>query len=295
MKIVLFGSNEYLARSIKDFLISKKYEVFLVHKKPKGEGEYPIEELEKGLLNGVDMVINLPEKYLLNHKKGQEYYKKEFTQTRIEPTKYIKEAILKAEDPPDLFISFSSVGYYPKDEERFYTETESLGEDPTSKLIKAWEEAAFLGENSKVRTVILRTGIILSREIGILTEIMPLFKFNLGTIIGQGSEAFPWIYLKDLYWLILFFLENKNEKGVYNTVAPQVINSRSFSQALSSAMHKPIWLKLPRKYFQKKLGDVGEIVYAKSKIYPARLLQAGFSFRYPAIYPAIVDTLSSEK
>lgn len=292
MKIVLFGSKEYLARSIKDFLISKKHEVLLVYKGANGEGEYPLEELDKGILNGVDMVINLPEKYLLSHKKGPDYYKKEFTRTRIEPTKLIKDAILRAEDPPELFISFSSVGYYPKDEERFYTETENLGNDPTSLLIKAWEEAAFLGESSKIRTVILRSGVILSKRMGILTEIMPLFKFNLGTIIGTGAEAFPWIYLKDLQWLLLFFLENKNEKGVYNTVAPQLITSRLFSQALSSAMHKPIWLKLPRKYFEKKLGDVGEIVYAKTKIYPTRLLQAGFSFRYPAIYPAIVDTLS---
>ena len=90
----------------------------------------------------------------------------------------------------------------------------------------------------------------------------------------------------------MFFIENEEVSGVYNTVAPQLINSKMFTDALSQVMHKKAWLKLPKRYFQKKLGDAAEIVYAKSKIFPSRILKSGFGYRYPAIYPALVDALS---
>jgi len=192
-------------------------------------------------------------------------------------------------------VSFSSVGYYPKDEERFFKESEELGTDQTASLVKQWEDAAHLNEDTGIRTVILRTGIILSKELGLLAEMMPLYKIGLGSVIGEGSEAFPWIYLKDLFWLILYCIENDETTGVYNTVAPQLITSQNFSKALSQVMHKRIWFKLPKKYFKRKLGDVAEIVYAKSKIYPSRILKTGFGFRYPAIYPALVDALSGNR
>lgn len=292
MKIVLVGSKEYLALSIRDFLRERGHEVLIIHRNPSGEGEVSFDELEKGILSGQEAVINFPEKYLLDHKNGTEFYKNEFLETRVNPTQRVKEALEKAQNPPKLFASFSSVGYYPKDEERFFKESEELGEDQTSVLVRQWEEAAKLGESAKIRTVILRTGLILSRNVGLLAEVMPLYRMGLGSIIGEGTEAFPWIYLKDLHWLLLYFIENEEADGVYNTVAPQLINSKGFSDALAKVMNKRVWFKLPRKYFKKKLGDVAEIVYAKSKIYPARILKTGFGFRYPAIYPALVDALS---
>lgn len=295
MKIVLVGSKEYLALSTRFFFKEMGHEVLLVHRNPKGEGEISFDEMEQGALSNQDVVINFPEKYLLDHKKGTEFYKNEFIETRIKPTLRVKEALLKAENPPKVWISFSSVAYYPKDTERFYKESETLGKDQTANLVKGWEDAAFLGQKAQIRSLILRVGVILSRKMGILKEVMPLYRIGFGSIIGEGTEAFPWIYLKDLFWLLLYFMEHPDTEGAYNVVAPQLIDSKGFCRALAQVMHKRICLRLPRSYFKKKLGDVAEIVYAKSKVYPSRILKTGFGFRYPAIYPALVDALSKDR
>lgn len=293
MKIVLTGSKEFLAQYVRGFFTTKGHEVVLVHRFPEGDGEISFDQIKTNSFPDCDLVINFPENQLLNKKKGEEDYKDKFNSTRIEPTKIIKEALQKMPNPPKTWISFSSVSCYPKEEDRVFREEDDIGDDLTAGLVKQWEEAADLGADSKIRTVILRTGLILSKEVGLLSKVVPLFRIGLGSIIGEGSEAFPWIYYKDLCSFLNYVIEHEVEQGTYNLVAPQMINSRSFSQALAEVMQRRIFFKLPKKFFQKRLGDVGEIILAKAKIYPGRILKTGFNFRYPAIYPALVDSFSS--
>ncbi len=289
MKVVLAGSKEYLVHHLSDFLKSKGCEVlFLSHHTEGGDGK-SMDHIKTQPLPECDALISFPEKFVIENKKGDAVFKKQFIQTRIEPTQILCEAIKRSSKPPKVWISFSSVAYYPKEEDRFYSEKGDMGDDLVGQLVGEWERAAFLGDNSQTRQVIPRVGLILSKRVGLMPLIVPLFRFGLGSIIGDGSEAFPWIYIKDLYWFILFAMEEESVEGVYNTVAPQMITSKIFSEALAQIMHKKIYLKLPRRYFRKKLGDVAEIVFARSKIYPSRLLKSNFSFRYPAIYPALVD------
>ncbi|MCH9631735.1 MAG: Epimerase family protein [Chlamydiae bacterium] len=293
MKIVLTGSKEFLAQYVRDFFTKKGHEVLLVHRFPEKNGEISFDQIKTNAFPDCDLVINFPETQLLNRKKGIESYKNKFNKTRIESTAIVRKALQKMKNPPKIWISFSSVSCYPKEDDRVFQEEDDIGDDLTASLVKQWEQAADLGEGSPVRTVILRTGLILSKEEGLLSEVVPLFRIGLGSIIGDGSEAFPWIYYKDLCSFLNYVMENEVEQGTYNLVAPQMINSRSFSQALAEIMQRRIFFKLPKRFFQKRLGDVGEIVLAKAKIYPGRILKTGFNFRYPAIYPALVDSFSS--
>lgn len=294
MKIALTGSKEFLSLYVRDYLKSKGHDVFIVHHHPEGEGEISFKQMQKEGLLGAEVVINFPEKQILSRKKSDEHYKKEFMETRIRPTQIVKEAILKEKVPPKLWISFSSVSCYPKDKDKLYNEDAEFGEDLTSTLVRQWEDAALLYENKTIRCVIPRVGLVLSNQVGLLPEITPFFKFGLGVIIGNGSEPFPWVYYKDLC-LFLVYMIGHDEDGVFNVVAPQMINSKVFSEALAQVMQRTIYFKLPEKYFQKRLGDVAEIILAQAKIYPKRLLKSGFNFRYPAIYPDLVDTFSQSR
>ncbi len=295
MKIVLTGSKEFLAQYVRDYFKARGHEVLVILKEAKDEGEISFDQIKEAPFPDCDIVINFPELQVLNRKKGLESYKTKFKETRLEPTRLIRDALLKMQNPPKLWVSFSSVSCYPKEEDKVYKEADPIGDDLTAGLVKEWEEAANLGENSPIRSVILRTGLILSQKVGLLSKIIPLFKIGLGSIIGDGSEAFPWIYYRDLNLFIMYVIEHETEQGIYNTVAPQMITSRVFSHALAKVMQRKIYLKIPRRYFQKKLGDVAEIVLSRSKIYPGRILKTGFNFRYPAIYPALVDAFSSSE
>ncbi len=281
MKLLVAGSQEPLAQNIKSFFEKKQWEVELLnlqedfHEVPPCEG-----------------IISLPQKIILEKKMGSKYFDQEFQKTRIEPTKRLRDAILKSKSPPKVWISFSSVASYPKEKEKLYRERDNYGDDSTARLVRDWEQAAQLPKEFSTRLVLPRLGLLISRYSGLLAKILPFFRCGLGSIMGEGGEAFPWIYQKDLYWFLDYALTQGHLQGVYNTVAPQLITSRDFSQALGKVMRKPIVFKMPRGFFYKRLGDTAEIVFARSMIFPSRLLKSGFEFRYPAIYPTLVDCLN---
>lgn len=292
MKLLITGSNEPLAKSIKHFFEKKGDQVTLILPQKKEPTDLSYEEIDQNGLPECDGVLSLPQRIILENRLGTTHFEKEFKSTRIEPTMRVKQWIQASKMPPSVWISFSSVGCYPKEKAQVYKEKDPIGEDPTAKLVQQWEEAASLTEGSKTRVVIARIGLLISRHSGLLEKIYPFFRFGLGTIMGSGDEAFPWIYQKDLYWFLDFALKNNFVNGVYNTVAPQLITSKDFSLALGQVMRKPVVFKFPRTFFYKRLGDTAEVVFAKSKVFPSRLLKSGFEFRYPAIYPTLVDCLN---
>lgn len=292
MKLLITTSNEFLAHNIKLFFESKEHEVSLLLPDKHREGDLTFSEVEKNGLPEVDGIISLPQKMILENRLGTHFYEKEFHKTRIEPTAFVKKLIENAKVPPKAWISFSSVGCYPKEQAQLYKEKDPVGEDLTARLVKQWEDATLLREGISTRVILPRLGLLISRFSGIVEKIMPFFKMGLGSIMGAGDEAFPWIYQKDLYWFLDYALNQEHMQGVYNTVAPQLINSKEFSVALSRVMRKPLIFKFPRSFFHKRLGDTAEIVFARSLVFPSRLLKSGFEFRYPAIYPTLVDCLN---
>ncbi|MCH9634777.1 MAG: Epimerase family protein [Chlamydiae bacterium] len=286
------GSKEPFAQYISRFFKNRGYEVVFALKIPITSEDLSLDDIKTSGLPECDVVLNLPEKMLLDHKLGSKVFEKEFFETRINPSLLIKEALATSPCPPKVFISFSSVGCYPKEKTHFYNEDDALGADNTAQLIQKWEQAAVLPENHPTRCVIMRLGIILSQHVGLLSKILPYYKAGLGSTIGKGNEAFPWIYAKDLYWLLDYTISQDEIRGAYNALAPQLINSKDFSKALASVMRKPMFFKFPNSFFHKKLGDTAEIVFSRSIVFPSRLLKSGFEFRYPAIYCALVDCLS---
>jgi len=127
---------------------------------------------------------------------------------------------------------------------------------------------------------------------GLLSKILPYFKMGMGATMGTGAEPFPWIYLKDLFWILDYAIYNEEFQGAYNTVSPQLINSKDFSCALARVMKKPLFFKFSKRFLYKRLGDTAELVFSKSRVFPGKLIKSGFEFRYPAIYCALVDCLS---
>jgi uncharacterized protein (TIGR01777 family) len=144
-----------------------------------------------------------------------------------------------------------------------------------------------------VRRAVIRTGLVLSNQGGV----MPLFKlqFNLfaGGWMGTGKQFYSWIHIDDEVGAILFLLENEQASGVFNLTAPHPVANRDFSRALGAAMRRPVWLPAPAFALRLALGEVADLTTNGQRVLPGRLKEAGYSFEYPGIEAAFKNLVGS--
>jgi len=89
--------------------------------------------------------------------------------------------------------SASAVGCYGSSDETELSEESPPGNDFLAQVCTQWEKEALRAEDFGVRTVVLRTGIVLDRGGGALEKMIPPFKYYIGGPIGNGKQYFSWI------------------------------------------------------------------------------------------------------
>lgn len=288
MKIVLAGTDELIALYLRDFLKDRGHEVFLVHDASKIEGAYSVKEASEARFFEADVVVNFPKHQWIDYQNDEKLYQNKFIKERIEPTKMLQKMLLKAGHSPKVWIALSSI--YATE----CTDKNSFAYK-NFELIKEWEKVEITADKNSLRVVTARTGHVLSRTEGILSLLIPLFKWGLGSNLGKGGEPFPWIYYKDLFWFVLEAIEKNNIEGVYSLVAPQMISCKVFSEALAGVMGKHLYFKWAHSLLKRRLGKGYKELFLDQKVFPKRLIELGFNFRYPAIYPALVDAFNSDR
>ena len=186
---------------------------------------------------------------------------------------------------PQLFISASAVGIYP--DEGIYSETStSEGTGFLADVCIHWEEEA-QKLSRDVRLVIARFGVVLSKDGGALPKMLLPFRFFVGGKIASGKQGFSWIHIDDVLYALQFIIDHDELSGVINLVAPQPLTNRAFAKATAEVMHRPAWLTIPGKIFHYLYGEGEELLTKGQQAYPARLLSAGYVFRYSDIRLAL--------
>lgn len=180
---------------------------------------------------------------------------------------------------------------YKPDDKKVYTEDDP-GEDYDfmSNLCIEWEKAATIPKEVGVRTVKIRTGVVLGREGGMIKSLIIPFWFGFGGPVGNGLQPLPWIHIDDLCNLIKFSIENPRVDGILNGVAPQIINNLQFSQAFGKALWRPAILPLPEFVVDKIFSKDRSVLLTKGpKVQPKRTLATGFEYEFEEILPACKD------
>lgn len=287
MIIAITGASGFIAKSLK-----KSPLFYNIHFVSLNRSQS--EEHWKELLKNSQVVINLAGAPVI--KRWTQKNKTQILNSRIETTRKLVSVLnqLPQTESPELFISASAIGIYPdKGTELLDEHSTQRGDSFLSEVVEQWENEARMLTSPFIRLVITRIGIVLGKEGGLLKKTLPLFKVGLGGKIGQGHQAFSFIHVNDVAKAIRFFIENKKTTGVYNLVAPNNINNTQFTKTLAKSLHRPAFIPVPAFALNILYGEASRIMVNGEKVYPARLINAGFQFDYPTIEKAISEIVDN--
>lgn len=283
MNILLAGGTGLIGRKLTETLIAKGYTVFVLSRKAhKNDSQF----LKFVQWNGKEIpkinivfhaLINLSGESVMD-KALTENRKREIMESRTASTFAFVDYIDAAEKKPNVFINASAVGYYGNRENEILTEQSSGGKSFLAGVCEQWEKAAGF---SAIRTVVLRTGIVLSRKGGAFAEIMRSYGFGFGTWFGSGIQGFPWIHIDDVAGLIIFAIENENISGALNVTAPELISNKTFIEKLGTVTGKKIAFGTPSFALQLALGERAELLLDSQFVKPEKALQWGYKFQFP--------------
>lgn len=241
-------------------------------------------------LDEYDAVINLAGETIAG-KKWTELQKQRLCQSRWQITKKLTQLIKSGENPPQIFISGSAIGYYGNKEDVIITEDTEPHEEFTNKLCKAWEAFAMEAESSKTRVCLLRTGIVLSSKGGMLAKILPVFKLGLGGTMGSGKQYISWIHIEDMVGIINFLLTAPQIKGAVNMTSPTPVTNKEFSKTLAKVLKCPCIFNVPSVIISLFMGEASTLLLDGQRAIPKKLELNKYQFRYKDIQSALVNIL----
>lgn len=234
-------------------------------------------------LEGVDAVIHLAGAGV-GDKRWTSKYRAEILNSRLLGTTAIAQAVAIVK--PSVFISASAIGYYGETGNRAVTETDRPGDDFLATVCKEWEGAADIASN--VRTVKIRTGLVLDPTGGALGKMLPLFKFGLGGKLGSGNQWWSWITLHDQIRAICHLLD-ADVSGPVNLTSANPVTNQEFTSALARALHRPALFPAPAFALKIALGGFAVEVLGSKRVLPQALLDSGFTFDYPHATHALAE------
>jgi uncharacterized protein (TIGR01777 family) len=217
--------------------------------------------------------------------------KREIRTSRVLSTQRIADAIDAMKRPPSVFICASAIGIYGDRGSEVLTEKSASATDFLAGVVREWEAAA---RATRVRSVQLRFGIVLSPDGGALAKMLPVFRMGLGGRLGTGTQWMSWIGLHDLVRVIRFAIASPDVNGAVNAVAPNPATNAGFTAALGRALHRPAVVPVPAAALHAIFGEMASLtMLASQRVKPARLENAGFEFEYPELEGALLYELSA--
>jgi uncharacterized protein len=213
--------------------------------------------------------------------------RREIVESRVESGQAVAGAFQASSARPRVLVQASAIGYYGESETASFTEKDPPGDGWLETVCIAWENATRNVDELGVRRVILRTGLVLDRDQGILPKIALPFRLGVGGVLGSGRQWMSWIHIEDEINAILYLLGEETAHGAYNLTAPNPLRNAEFEQAMGQALHRPAWIPTPEFAIKLAVGKMSELVLKGQWVLPERLLAAGFPFRYEDLPAAL--------
>jgi uncharacterized protein (TIGR01777 family) len=235
-----------------------------------------------------DWIINLAGASIFN--RWTEALKKEIMESRVRTTRNLVTALAEG-NLNQLFCSTSAVGVYgPRGEEEL-TEDSPPDAGFLGEVARNWEGEALKAQSLGVRVVITRFGVVLGKDGGALGQMVPMFRKFLGGPIGSGLQWFSWMHQQDQVRAFQFIQEHPEINGPVNFTAPHPVRNRELTKALGQVLSRPTFVTAPEFMIRLIMGEFGDTLLTGQKVFPKRLLDAGFIFNFPTIEGALADLL----
>jgi uncharacterized protein (TIGR01777 family) len=293
MTIALTGATGFVGQAILRLARQRGHEVIAFTRTPERAVREALETRRFALdttpdLSGCEAVIHLagePIPGLWSTAK-----KRRILESRVRGTRRIVEGIAALSEKPEALVNASAIGIYAAGGDLELTENAPGGDTFLAATVRAWEEEAVSTANARI--VLLRTGIVLGKNDGVLKAMLPSFRLGFGAKLGDGCQWMSWIHLEDLARLALFAVEDLDVRGPINAVAPWPVRQRDFARTLARLLRRPAFFRIPAWSLRAALrGLAGELLDSK-RVVPAAALAHGFGFRFPELEPALRDLLA---
>jgi uncharacterized protein len=216
-----------------------------------------------------------------------ESHKQKMVDSRILTTRNLVNALLKGN--AKVLCSTSAVGYYGHQGDEHLTEGHPPGDDFLARLAVDWEKEAHAAEAGNLRVAITRFGIVLNRDGGAMSKMVPAFRMFLGGPLGDGRQWFSWMHLHDLVQAMVFCLTTDEAHGALNFCAPEPVRNETLVKTLGDVLNRPAIMPAPAFVIRMALGEFGDALLSSQRAVPERLQKLGFAFRYPDLRSALSE------
>ena len=301
MKILITGATGFIGRTAVLYLRDRGHEIVVLTRDSEiapvrlpvacplfswqGKGQPPREAFAN-----VDAVVHLAGENIINRWTSSR--KKEIIKSRAESTRQLVKAMQKLDHPPKVFVCASAIGFYGDRGDELLDESAEPGKGFLPDLCRQWEEAARQAEESGIRVVSLRIGVVLGHDGGALQPMLPLFRLGFGGKVGSGKQWMSWIHVRDLAGLILHAIETDSVKGPVNAVSPHPATHVVFTQTLAAVLKRPHLFSVPGFALKIIMGEASQVVLTSQRVTARKA--TGYEFVFPELRAALEDICARE-
>ena len=304
LKIAISGSSGQIGQAVMAFFKSQGHFVTrIVRQTPSTNSHDALvfwdmakKEIDCSGLEGHDVVIHLAGASIAGH-RWTKTYKELIYSSRVESTQFLCEALSRLRYPPRILFSASAIGYYgSRDANDLLDESAKPGDDFLAGVCVDWEKASQQAAANNIRVIHMRFGPVLGPREGVLAKMLVPFKLGLGGIIGTGRQMFSWIVLDEIPRIISHLIDSAVISGPINFVSPDPVSNFEFTKVLGKALKRPTVFPLPAAIVRILFGEMGDsLLLGGARIFPGRLLESGYQFRYPDLKEALITSLGRLK
>lgn len=238
-----------------------------------------------------DVVINLAGESVVG-KRWTKTRKQRLFDSRLKPTQTLISWMNQAKQKPSVFVSSSAIGWYGAQGDTTLDESSDPHDEFQHQLCAAWEALVLKQQQVDIRTVILRTGVVLHPSDGMLGKLLTPFNLGVGGRIGTGKQILSWISLEDWIGATCFLMQRTTAQGIYNLTAPTPVTNADFTQTLAKQLRRPAMFPVPSTVLKLALGEMSTLLLDGQNVLPKRLLDAGFEFQHSTLDAALSEQLS---
>ena len=298
-RVVVTGASGLIGTALCEALTAAGHPVTRLVRRTPGPGEAQWDPqagtIDATALEGAWAVVHLAGEGIGDAKWTDEH-KARVLDSRVKGTTLVATTIAGLANKPSVFASGSAIGFYGDRHDERITESSAAGTGFLAEVVKAWENCAQPAIDAGVRTVFLRTGIVMSTKGGALKAQLLPFKLGLGGRFGSGRQYLPWISIEDEVRAIVPCLNTESLRGPVNLTSPNPVTNAAFTKALGKAVRRPTLIPTPLFPVKMLYGAemVKEMLLGGANVLPTALLASGFTFTHTEIGEALGHVLSTK-
>jgi uncharacterized protein (TIGR01777 family) len=289
LKVAICGGKGLIGTELQDFYRKKGFHVELITRKTlKSKSELDT------ITGNSSLLINLAGEPITG--RWTRAKRERIWNSRIVVTGMLVESLNRVPEPPELFIQASAIGIYKENsDEIFDEESHNYSTTFLGKVVRNWEDSLIDLHNKNIRTVIIRLGLVLGKNGGLMHLLIPIFRLGLGVVFNRGDNFISYIYLKELIRIVEYVRINKEVNGILNVTHGKFVTFEFFLRLLARTLKRPIFFKIPDSLIHLVLGEASIGLLSSHRILPKKLLEYGYVFKYSSLEDMLEEICNNKE